>query len=513
MPENNGIVYLVGAGPGDPGLITVKGMECIRTAEVVIYDYLASPILLSATAPQAECIYVGKKGGDHTLSQDEINALICKKALEGKIVTRLKGGDPFIFGRGGEEAEVLVDNKIPFEIVPGVTSAIAAPAYAGIPLTHRDHNATVAFVTGHEDPTKEESLINWPALATGIGTVVFLMGVKNLPKIVDQLIVNGRSPSTPVALVRWGTRPIQTSVTGTLETIVKNVAEAGLKAPAIIVVGDVVILRERLKWFENRPLFGRRILVTRARQQASNLLKALSDLGAECVSFPTIDITAPENWAPVDEAIAALDRYDWLVFTSVNGVDYFFKRLFKNNNDVRSLNHIRTAVIGPATAERLLTYGFKSDILPKTYQAESVVEAFENETMAEKRVLLPRAAEARPVIPQALRNMGAVVDEVTAYQTRRIVDSDGSLLAQLEDHQVDLITFTSSSTVRNFVSLLPADRIQELLSAITVVSIGPITSDTAAELGVKVDITANDYTIPGLIAAIRSHYDGTESKT
>lgn len=513
MPETNGIVYLVGAGPGDPGLITVKGMECIHKAQVIIYDYLASPLLLSAAASEAECIYVGKKGGDHTLSQDEINALICKKAREGKIVTRLKGGDPFIFGRGGEEAEVLVDNKIPFEIVPGVTSAIAAPAYAGIPLTHREHNATVAFVTGHEDPTKDESLIDWPSLARGIGTVVFLMGVKNLPKIVDQLIINGRSASTPVALVRWGTRPIQTSVIGTLDTIVNRVEKAGLKAPAIIVVGDVVALRERLKWFEKRTLFGRRILVTRARQQASHLVKALSDLGAECVSFPTIDITSPADWTPVDEAIATLDRYDWLVFTSVNGVDYFFKRLSNKKRDVRALSHVRTAVIGPATAERLLAYGFKSDIIPKTYRAESVVEAFEAEEMTDKHVLLPRAAEARPVLPHALRQMGAIVDEVTAYQTRRIADGDGALLSQLENRQIDLVTFTSSSTVRNFVALLPADRIQELLSTVTVVSIGPITTSTATELGVRVDLTADDYTIPGLVAAIKSHYKVPDSDT
>ncbi|MEA3232323.1 MAG: uroporphyrinogen-III C-methyltransferase [Thermodesulfobacteriota bacterium] len=511
MPETTGKVYLVGAGPGDPGLITVKGRECIRMAQVIIYDYLAPPALLNDAAPGAERIYVGKKGGDHTLSQDKINTLICEKVQEGKIVARLKGGDPFIFGRGGEEAEILVENKIPFEIVPGVTSAIAAPAYAGIPLTHREYNATVAFVTGHEDPTKEESLINWPALARGIGTVVFLMGVKNLPKIVDQLVSNGRPANTPVAVVRWGTRPIQTSVTGTLATIVDRVTQARIKAPAIIVVGDVVALRERLKWFETQPLFGRRILVTRARQQASVLVKGLSDLGAECVEFPTIEITPPEDWNPVDQAIAGLDRYDWLVFTSVNGVDFFFKRLFENGKDVRALGRIRTAVIGPATAQRLLDFGFQSDIVPKTYRAESVVEAFEAERMAGKHVLLPRAAEARPVLPQALRQMGARVDEITTYRTRRMADSGGTLLTRLENRQIDLITFTSSSTVRNFVALLPADRIRDLLSNVTMVSIGPITSQTAADLGVRVDITAETYTIPGLIRAIRAHCGTPES--
>ena len=511
MPETNGKVYLVGAGPGDPGLITVRGMECIRVAQVIIYDYLAPPALLNGAADDAECIYVGKKGGDHNLSQDEINALVCEKAQEGKIVTRLKGGDPFIFGRGGEEAEVLVNKKIPFEVVPGVTSAIAAPAYAGIPLTHREYNATVAFVTGHEDPSKEESLIDWPALAKGIGTVVFLMGVKNLPKIVDQLISNGRPASTPVGVVRWGTCPSQTSVTGTLDTIVNRVAQAHIKAPAIIVVGDVVALRERLKWFETRPLFGKQILVTRARQQASALVKELSALGAECVEFPTIDITPPNDWGPVDQAIADLDRYDWLVFTSVNGVDFFFKRLFENGRDARALSRIRTAVIGPASAQRLLSFGFKSDIVPKTYRAESVVEAFEAEHMRGKSVLLPRAAEARPVLPQALKQMGAHVDEITTYRTRRIKDNDGALLSQLENRKIDMVTFTSSSTVRNFVSLLPAGRVRDLLSTVTVVSIGPITSQTAADLGVRVDRTAKTYTIPGLIRAIEAHYGVPES--
>ncbi len=502
----NAKVYLVGAGPGDPGLVTVKAMDCIRKADVVVYDYLASPILLDAATPEAECIYVGKKGGDHTLSQDEINDLICKKALEGNIVTRLKGGDPFIFGRGGEEAEILMEKGIAFEIVPGVTSAIAAPAYAGIPLTHRDHNATVAFVTGHEDPTKEKSMIDWDALAKGIGTVVFLMGVKNLPKIVDQLVAHGRSTETPVALVRWGTRPIQTSVTGTLKTIVARVTEAGLKAPAIIVVGEVVRLRKKLKWFETRPLFGKRILVTRARKQASYLVEALSDLGADCVSFPTIDITPPNDWALVDEALQALDRYGWMVFTSVNGVDFFFDRLKYKRKDVRDLGHIRTAVIGPATAERLRENGFKSDIIPETYQAESVVHAFASEKMTGKRVLLPRAAEARPVIPHSLRAMGAVVDEVPVYQTLPIKDHNGSLKEKLKKRQIDMITFTSSSTVKNFVSLFPAKQIPSLLNGVALVSIGPITTQTATELNLQVDVTAEEFTIPGLIAAIRDYF-------
>ena len=492
----------MGAGPGDPGLITVKGRQCIRQAQVLIYDYLAAPALVSEAPSDAECIYVGKKGGDHTLSQDGINALIVEKAAAGKIVTRLKGGDPFIFGRGGEEAALLAREGVDFEIVPGVTSAIAAPAYAGIPLTHRDFTATVAFVTGHEDPTKETSLIDWAALARGIGTVVFLMGVRNLPKIVDQLLTHGRPADTPVGVIRWGTRPIQKSVTGTLESIVSRVEQAGLRAPAIIVVGGVVSLREQLKWFEARPLFGQRILITRARQQASALVRKLGALGADCIECPTIEVVSPDDWTPLDAAIDTLDRYLWLIFTSVNGVDFFFRRLFSRGFDVRRLHQVRTAVIGPATAARLRHYGLRSDIIPETYRAESVVAAFENEDMAGRRVLLPRAAEARPVLPDALRQMGATVDEVTAYQTRHAGADAGDLIARLEKREIDLVTFTSSSTVRNFAALLPSDRMAALLADVTTASIGPITTRTASDIGIAIDITAETYTIDGLVGAI-----------
>ncbi|MBW2671237.1 MAG: uroporphyrinogen-III C-methyltransferase, partial [Deltaproteobacteria bacterium] len=332
----NGKVYLVGAGPGDPELITLKGLECIKNADVIIYDYLASPGLLKHAREHAEIIYVGKKGGDHTLSQDRINALIAEKAQKGFTVTRLKGGDPFIFGRGGEEAEVLIDARIPFEIIPGVTSAIAAPAYAGIPLTHRKFTSTIAFVTGHEDPSKAESSIDWEAIARGIGTIVFLMGVKNLPHITDRLMHHGMPPETPVALVRWGTTPKQTTVSGTLATIVERTKAAGLKPPAIIVVGHVVKLREKMQWFETRPLMGKCIVVTRAREQASDLVKRLSDLGAECLECPTIKVSPPEDVKPLDRAIENLSSYDWLIFTSVNGVNFFFERLFQKNKDVRA---------------------------------------------------------------------------------------------------------------------------------------------------------------------------------
>jgi uroporphyrinogen III methyltransferase/synthase len=502
METKKGKVYLVGAGPGDPGLITVKGRECIGRADVIVYDYLASPSLLKYAKKDSEIIYVGKQGGDHTLSQDGINELISEKAKQGLTVARLKGGDPFIFGRGAEEAEVLIENGISFEVVPGVTSAIAAPAYAGIPLTHRAFTSTVAFVTGHEDPEKAESGINWEALAKGIGTMVFLMGVKNLPNIVAQLHKNGISPDTPVALVRWGTTTKQKSVSGTIENIVERVKAANLKSPAIIVVGNVVKLKEKMNWFEKKPLFGKRIIVTRAREQASDLVGMLSDLGAECLEFPTIKVEPPGDFGPLDNAIKNLSAYDWLILTSVNGVDFFFSRLFANGLDLRSFHGIKTAVIGPATSERLFHYGLKSDVIPESYRAESVIDAFRNTDLKGKRMLLPRAKEARAVLPEELAKMGALVDEITAYRTTAETGESPELIKELNSRSIDIITFTSSSTVKNFTALLPAGMIGELNKNVTIASIGPVTADTARELGFRVDIVAESYTIPGLCDAI-----------
>lgn len=503
---SKGMVYLVGAGPGDPGLITVKGLRCIESADVLIYDYLAAKTFLSHAGPQCECIYVGKKGGDHTLSQDGINQLIVDKARTGKIVTRLKGGDPFIFGRGGEEAEILVDACIPFEVVPGVTSAIAGPAYAGIPLTHRQFTSTLAFVTGHEDPAKTESSINWKALADGIGTLVFFMGVKNLPHIVERLCENGRSPDTPAALVRWGTTPRHRTVTGTLNNIVERATKAGIKAPALIVVGEVVKLRDSLEWFEKRPLLGKRIVVTRARAQASDLVDRLMNLGAECIECPTIKVIEPDSWQPLDRAIADIKKYNWLVFTSVNGVQFFFKRLFHLGLDSRALGHVRTAAIGPATAKCLGQYGINTDILPRTYQAESVVEAFAKEAVQGQKVLLPRAKEARAILPQELNRMGATVDEITTYQTIQAVDGQEDLIHALEKGDIDMITFTSSSTVHNFKMLLAQSDIQQMMSGVTIACIGPITADTAQKLDFKTDIVAQSFTIKGLCDAITNFY-------
>lgn len=505
------MVYLVGAGPGDPELITVKGRRCIQAADVLIYDYLAAPTLLTHARQDCEAIYVGKKGGDHTLSQEGINDLIIAKAREGKVVTRLKGGDPFIFGRGGEEAEVLVDAGIPFEIVPGVSSAIAAPAYAGIPLTHRNFTSTLAFVTGHEDPTKEDTSIHWPSLAKGIGTLVFLMGVKNLHRIANRLRENGRSGDTPVALVRWGTTVKQQTVVGTLDTIVDLVQQAGLKAPAIIVVGDVVKLRNSLQWFEKRPLLGKRVVVTRARAQASSLVEKLADLGAQCIEVPTIETVPPQDPAPLELAIQSLERYHWLVFTSVNGVTSFFERLLAAGSDSRSLGHIRTAAIGPATAQRLQHYGLRTDILPQTYQAESVVEAFANIDLTGQQVLLPRAKEARSVLPRELERMGAAVTEVVAYETRAVADHAQQIHEKVQKGAIDMITFTSSSTVRNLISLLSSDDPARMLTDVRIACIGPITADTARSYGLKVDLTAEAFTIDGLCDAIVAYY--TQSRT
>ena len=501
-----GKVYLVGAGPREPDLVTVRAVECLKQADVVIYDFLAAPELLKYVREGAETIYVGKKGGDHTLSQDKINAVMVARAKQGRTIVRLKGGDPFIFGRGGEEAEVLAKAGITFEVVPGVTSAVAAPAYAGIPLTHRLYTSSVAFVTGHEDPTKKQSSIDWSKLATGVGTLVFLMGVKNLANIAERLMAAGRDPKTPVAVVRWGTTPQQTTIVGTLDSIVADVQAVGLKPPATIVVGEVIKLRDTLNWFEKRALFGKTVVVTRARAQASELVRRLSDLGAACLECPTIKVVRPEDWSPLDAAIDNIGTYDWLVFTSVNGVSFFFERLYEKEKDVRALKDVSTAAIGPATAKRLRDFGLKSDIVPETYQAESIVEAFKQEPMNGKRVLLPRAKEARPVLPVQLRKMGAIVDEIAAYQTEQTRENVDVLIKRLEEDSIDLLTFTSSSTVKNFKALLPPERFESLTEGVSVASIGPITTETARELGFKVDIMARDYTIDGLCEAILKHY-------
>ncbi len=502
---NNGKVYLIGAGPGDVKLITVKGLECIQKADVIVYDRLANPRLLSYRRPDAELIYVGKSPDRHTLTQDEINQVLVEEGLKGKIVARLKGGDPYVFGRGGEEGEELRKAGVAFEEVPGITSAISVPAYAGIPITHRDFTSTFTVITGHEEPGKETSNINWPRLAQDPGTLVFLMGVGNLPQIVEKLIANGKDGKTPIALIRWGTRPEQQVVTGTLENIVAVVERAGLKSPAIIIIGQVVTLRNTLRWFEDQPLFGKRVLVTRSREQASALSEKLENLGAEVWEYPTIKIKEPDDLAALDKAVANAGMYNWIIFTSVNGVKAFFQRLRAQKLDIRSLKEAKICAIGPKTAEALEERGLLVDVMPEVFRAEAVLEALQGRIQSGDKILLPRADLARQLLVDSLKRLGAQVDEVVAYQTVLADAADTQLLLEkLRAGEIHVLTFTSSSTVTNFLQLLGEHR--QLLQGITVACIGPITAETAKKNGLSIDICAEQYTIDGLVEAIRSYF-------
>ncbi|MCU0554297.1 MAG: uroporphyrinogen-III C-methyltransferase [Syntrophales bacterium] len=500
--KKKGKVYIIGAGPGDPGLITLRGAECIEQADVVVYDYLANEEFLRRARKDARLIYVGKKGGDHTLPQGEINRILADEALKGLTVARLKGGDPFIFGRGGEEAEVLHEAGIPFEVVPGVTSAIAVPAFAGIPLTHRGYTSTVAFVTGHEDPTKEKSDIDWAALA-GIGTLVFLMGVKNLANIARNLVEGGKAPETPAALIRWGTTPGQQTLTGTLADIAARAKKQAFKPPSILVVGEVVALRPKLDWFEARPLFGKGIVVTRPEEQAGEFARLLAAEGAQAILFPTIRIAPPASWDGVDRALDGLDGYDWIVFTSANGVKHFFARLRDRGGDIRDLKGVRICTIGPATAAAVGAMGIRVDLVPDEYISEGVVRAFEAVDLKGRRVLLPRAAEARDVIPEGLAKKGAAVDIVTAYRTVRSKSRKEELQALLDAGRVDVVTFTSPSTVVNFRKIMGNERLPE---KVRIACIGPVTAAAAKKQGYAVDVYQETFTIPGMVKALIEYF-------
>ncbi len=504
MPAR-GYVFLIGAGPGDPGLLTLRGAEALASADVVVYDYLANPALLAHAPAGAERIYVGKKAGCHTLSQEEINALLVERGLAGQRVARLKGGDPFVFGRGGEEALALVEAGVPFEVVPGITSAVAAPAYAGIPVTHRGLASSFAVITGHEDPNKEETALDWSRLATGVDTLVFLMGVGNLPQIVEQLVAHGRPADTPVALVRWGTMPDQQTVTGTLANITGRVEAAGLRPPAVTIVGPVAGLREDLRWFEDRPLFGQRVLVTRTRQQASALSTRLRALGAEAIELPTIEIALPDDSAPIDTAIGELSSYDWVVFTSVNGVRSFWERLGHAGLDARAFHGLRLAAIGPATAAALEDHGLKADYIPGEYVAEAVASGLG--TVEGLRVLLPRADIARPALARLLREAGAEVVEVAAYRTLR-PDFDAAELRDLLE-SITVATFTSSSTVRNLAAMAQEAGIDlpRTLANSIVACIGPITAETARQNKLPLQVIAEEYTIEGLVRSLVKHME------
>ena len=506
--EKKGKVYLVGAGPGDPGLLTLKAKEVIEKADVIVYDYLANETFLSYARKDAELTYAGKSGGSHTMKQEDINRLLCEKALKGLNVVRLKGGDPFIFGRGGEEAQELAKAGISFEVVPGVTSAIAVPAYAGIPLTHRDHTATVAFITGNEDPTKEQSNIAWEKISTGVGTLVFLMGIGNLDAIASQLIKHGRSPDTPVAVIYKGTVPGQKSVEGALRDIAAIAKKKGITPPGIIVVGDVVRLRPELNWFEHRPLFGKRIIVTRAREQASQFLAGLRELGAECIEFPTIEISRPLSWEGLDRAIQALGDYHWLIFTSVNGVDYFFRRIFDLGKDIRILGKIRVAAIGPKTAAAVQTMGINPDLVPEEYRAEGVIDAFRGKDLKGVNILVPRAAEARETLPDELVKMGAHVDVIEAYRTVMPDTGTERLSSMLSKGEIDMATFTSSSTVLNFISMFKQqeESLRQWMHNVAIACIGPITAKTAEGNGFRAGVIPKEYTIEALTGSIVEYF-------
>ena len=498
-------VYLIGAGPGDPGLLTIKGKDILEKADVVVYDYLANDTLLGYARPDAERIYVGKVAGNHALPQDGINKLIIEKAKEGKIVARLKGGDPYIFGRGGEEAEELLDAGVPFEEVPGISSTIAGPAYAGIPLTHRSFSSSVTLITGHENPDKPGSVHNWKALAASANTLVFVMGMKNLPDIARNLIEAGLSPDTP----HWGTTAKHRSLAATLGTLHEEGVRQGFTNPSVIIVGKVVTLRDRLNWFEQKPLLGRSVVVTRAREQASGLAAQLADLGAEVIQFPTIDIKPLEDYSSVDAAVRNLGAYDWLIFTSANGVKCFWERLEAQGLDARALYGLQVAAIGPATAQAVRTHGIAPDFVPEAYIAESVAEGLIGLGMDGKKVLLPRAREAREVLPEELRKAGAQVDVLPVYETVPAAAHRDEVLQRLEAGTLDAVTFGSSSTVDNFFAQIPADTIrnQPEEKRVKFASIGPVTTKTLAKYGFACDIQPEDFTISALVKALTAHYE------
>lgn len=502
--SRKGRIYLVGAGPGDLGLVTLRAKECIEKADVIVCDHLANPEMLGWARDDAEIIYAGKQAGEHTLKQDEINVLLIERARAGKNVVRLKGGDPFVFGRGAEEAQAVVDAGIEYEVVPGITSAIAGPSYAGIPVTHRAQNSHLTIFTGHEDPSKTESAIDYAALAKLGGTQVMLMGVERLEAVTRKMLDEKVRPDLPVALVRRATTGGQETLVGTLENIAKRAADAGFKAPAVAVFGEVVALRENLHWHDKRPLSGKRIVVTRTRKQASALSGKLRDLGAEVMELPTIRIEQPTDLRAFAELVQDAHMYDWIVFTSANGVEAFFEIFFKLYDDAREIGGARIAAVGPATVQRVKEFRLHVDLQPEEFVAEAVARAFEKQGSVENlRILVVRPERARDVLPNKLSALGAIVDEGFAYRTvPETRDSTGARRRLLEEG-ADLITFTSSSTVENFLELGLA-----WPKGMQIASIGPITSKTARDRGLKVNIEARRHDIDGLVQAIREFFVG-----
>ncbi len=497
-------VWLVGAGPGDPGLITVRGLEALRSAEIVLTDALAHPALLEA-CPQAEVRSVGKRYGEDSAVQDAINRQMIELAKAGRRVVRLKGGDPLLFARGGEEAQALVEAGVPFEIVPGISSPVAASAYAGIPLTHRDLSKSVTFITGSDRAGKEWSPEAWRKLATATDTICVLMGMRRLEEITQAILEGGRDPATPAAIVQWGTRPEQQVVSAELRTLAQVARHAGLKNPAIIVIGEVVRLREKLAWFDVKPLFHKRLFLPRPEAQARASAQAIRERGAEPLVMPMIRIAPTNDPARVERALDELGGYDWLLFTSANGVEHFFRALSKRGRDARALGRARVGAIGPKTAAALNQVGILPDLVAKEFVAEALSAAL-LACSAPGRVLLARALVARDTLPEALARAGFAVDVVPVYETHQVgADARERLKRSILDGAVDVALFTSSSTVTETLSALGAEAV-ELLSRLTVSSIGPITSQTLRDAGVRVDVTADVYTVEGLLDALERHF-------
>lgn len=499
-----GKVYIVGAGPGDIGLLTVKGLRCLQKAEVVIYDFHLNAQVLNYINHDAEFIYAGKRSGHHTMTQEEINEILIQKAKEGKIICRLKGGDPFIFGRGGEEAEALAQNGIEFEIVPGVSSSVAAPAYAGIPLTHRLYSSSFAVIPGYEDTTKKESSIDWSKLSTSVGTLVFLMAVKNIDMVTQKLIENGRSHDTPVAVIRWGTRPEQRTITGTLKNIVELVQERDIKPPAVMVVGDVVRLRESLSWYEKKPMFGYRILVTREHPEG---FEPLEELGAEIIEFPTIEIVSPESYHELDKAIDNIETYDCLIFTSKNGVTYFLKRFFERERDIRDLKGIKICAVGSKTAKEIQKYGIRVDLIPGEFSSEGLIKLVEvlkssrTHGLKGMRFLLPRAEKAREVFPEKVRELGGHIDLPVAYRSIKPELHGKRLRRFFREGRISIATFTSAATFNNFMDIM-GEKANELFRGVAIAVIGPVTAKAVEKAGFKVDIMPREATIEALVEEI-----------
>ena len=503
--SNKGKVVLVGAGPGDIGLLTLNGKHWLQKADVVLYDHLVNPDMIRFTQKSAEIIYVGKKEGVASMEQEQINHLLISKTREGKIVVRLKGGDPFVFGRGGEEIQAVQAAGIAFIIVPGVTSVTGVAAYAGIPLTHRDLSSTFSVITGSNEKKQGDIHIDWEKIAARSGTLVFLMGARKLSLIVEKLMSFGKSPKTPIAVVQWGTTARQKTWVGTLDTIVEISAKDKILPPALTIIGEVVNLKPVLEWYEHLPLFGKTVVVTRKGDQAESMIDQLRELGAEPFFFPVIETIAPDDWSPLDNALNNLSQYQGLIFTSVNGVRFFAERLKTIDQDIRELKGLRVFTIGPKTAEAVRDLGIHVDVVPENFVAESLIASIGKENIKGKRFLLPRAAVAREILPEQLRKMGAILDVAPTYQTVLPDPQVTELSMRLEAGNIDVITFTSSSTVKNFLALT-GDKLLPAIRKVKIACIGPVTANTAREAGLNVEILPEQYTVSSLLDAIEAFF-------